>query len=90
MDGSGSLGAEPALVNNDLVTGDTSRLIRVLLEGAAEIPQSRRVGYYNVMPAFDSLNDREVADVVTYIRATYGHQFSPISTKEVHIQRMTK
>jgi mono/diheme cytochrome c family protein len=90
MDGSGLAGAQPALVGNDFVTGDSARLVRLLLKGAVELPPSRRAGYYNVMPPFGFLSDRKIAEVLTYVRYTYGPGASAITPEQVGSLRTAK
>jgi mono/diheme cytochrome c family protein len=87
MDGSGMLRAQPPLVQDDYVMGNPERLIRVVLKGAVEIPRSRRLGYDNVMPGFGSLDDKAIADVLTYVRYTYGDRSSSITPEQVRLQR---
>ncbi len=83
-DGQGVAGAFPPLAGADWVTGDTDRLVRILmhgLQGPVEVGGTR---YNGVMPAFGGrLSDEEIAAVLTYIRASWGHQASEVTASDV-------
>lgn len=75
-DGRGIPGAFPALVASPVVTGAPPEAAEVLLKG--------RGG----MPAFSgSLDDAEIAEVLTYARASWGNRAAPISGAEVEARR---
>lgn len=69
-DGVADMGIPP--LDKEWVSGDEGRLIRLTLHGARG---PMRVGgrtYDAVMPGHAFLSDREVADVLTYVRARWG------------------
>jgi len=75
-DGRGIPGAFPALVASPVVTGAPPDAAEVLLKG--------RGG----MPAFSgSLDDVEIAEVLTYARASWGNRAAPISGAEIEARR---
>jgi mono/diheme cytochrome c family protein len=41
------------------------------------------------MPAFKTLDDREVAEIVTYIRTAWGNSASPVTAEQVAKIRAT-
>ena len=87
--GLGSGSVYPPLVKSPWVTGSEERLIKLALHGMWGRMQvggkiydpSRGVP---PMTAFrDLLNDQEVADVLTFVRNTWGNQASPIDAEAV-------
>jgi mono/diheme cytochrome c family protein len=86
-DGYGVPNMQPALVDDDIVAGDPTQVIRVVLQGPAKVLPSGRPSYANVMPAFNQLTDEQIADVLSFIRHEYGHDASPISADEVKTVR---
>lgn len=84
--GSGVPGLNPPLRGVDWVTGDKTRLINVLLKGL----QGQEIDgepYDNVMPAHDFLTDQQLADVLTYIRSSFGNKAGEIKPEEIKAQR---
>ncbi len=86
-DGKGVTRLIPPLVGTDYVSGDKSRLIRILLQGLNEPIVVQEEEYYSPMASFQYLSDIESADVLTYIRTRFGGGASPVSVKEVQQQR---
>lgn len=72
-------GAQPSHINDDFVSGDPERMIRLMLNGARELPPSRCFGCYNVMAPFDFPDDQAIADVLTYVRHAHGKGASSIT-----------
>ena len=74
----------PALAGNPVVQGaDPSSLINIVLKGATlEGTQGAPTSY--TMPAFAwRLSDQEVADVLTFIRSSWGNQAAAVDAVEV-------
>lgn len=69
----------PQLGGDTLVLGrDPTTVLRVILQGAqAPDTPEKALGYS--MPSFATLSDQQVADVATYIRASWGNQASPVT-----------
>lgn len=70
--GLGIPGQFPPLVGSEWVDGGTKRLGAILLHG---INGPLKVGgqtYNQLMPAWNNLNDEKLAQVITYIRRTFG------------------
>jgi glucose/arabinose dehydrogenase/cytochrome c553 len=83
-DGSGVSSMQPALVNDAVVGGDPTVLIRVILKGPAAVLPADRTRYSNVMPPFASaLSDRDIADVATFLRRVAGGGASAVSPEQV-------
>jgi nitrite reductase (NO-forming) len=72
--GEGVEGTFPPLVKSEYVSGDTKRLINVVLQGqTGEIVVNGKT--YNMdMPAQSHLSDEEVADVINYIKTSWGNK----------------
>ncbi|MEX3953245.1 c-type cytochrome [Paraburkholderia sp. EG287B] len=89
-DGRGYTRVFPALGGNPVVQGkDPTSLIHVLLAGSAlEGTQSAPSSF--TMPPFGwRLSDQEVADVSTFVRASWGNTGAPVSAADVAKVRKT-
>ena len=86
-DGSGAPNLQPALRDDPVVAGDSARLIRILLRGPAAVLPPGRPHYQNVMPAMAGLPDRDLANVLTFVRKAFGHGAPPVTVAEVAAQR---
>jgi len=73
----------PQLGGDTLVLGrDPTTVLRVILEGAEAPDTPGKASGYS-MPSFATLSDQQVADVATYIRASWGNQASPVTADTV-------
>jgi len=87
-EGKGLPGVYPPLAGSDWVRGDKARIIKVILHG---LTGPVTVGGQNFghlpssvpMPALGGLSDEQIADVLTFVRASYGQQASPVTAAEV-------
>jgi mono/diheme cytochrome c family protein len=86
-DGNGVPGMNPPLSKTEWVLGDKSRLINVVLKGLTEPLQINDESYNAIMPAQSYLSDIEIANVLTYIRSSFGNKASAITPQEVKTQR---
>lgn len=84
--GSGVPNLNPPLRETDWVLGDKTRLINVVLKGLQGQEIEGDV-YDNAMPAHDFLTDVQIADVLTYIRSSFGNKASAITAEEVKTLR---
>ena len=82
-DGKGTSGRFPPLTQTDWVTGDKKRLIEVVLKGLDKNIQVNGETFVNAMPQHSFLSNDETANVLTYIRQSFGNQASPVKTEEV-------
>ena len=82
------------LVNSEWVLGDEKRLVLILLHGL-EGPIDVAGVHYNspdilpIMPAHSTMDDGDIAAILTYIRNEWGHQASPISRGVIGKTRVT-
>ncbi|WP_026997803.1 c-type cytochrome [Flectobacillus major] len=88
-DGSGVPNMNPPLIKTDWVLGDSARLINVVLKGLKG-EEINGDSYSNEMPAHDFLTDKQIAEVLTYVRSSFGNTASAIKPEYVKIQRQKK
>ncbi len=83
VDGQGTPGKYPRLADNAIVLSqDPMSQTRLVLEGAVT-PKTAAGPAQQHMPAFAQLTDRQVADVLTYIRQSWGNSAPPVSERKV-------
>jgi mono/diheme cytochrome c family protein len=83
-DGSGVPQLNPPLKNTPYVLGDEKRLISIVMNGFSEGVEINGESYTNPMPPFGTaLNDAEIADVLTYVRNSFGNKAGEISVDQV-------
>jgi mono/diheme cytochrome c family protein len=90
VDGSGVPRLNPPLIKTKWVLGDKKRLIKVILHGMDEPIEIDGEEYDNVMAPHGFLKDEEVADVLTYIRNSFGNKASVITPAEVKTVRSSR
>lgn len=82
-DGSGVPGMHPPLIESDFVNGDKEELIKITLEGLSGKIEVNGETYNSIMPPHSHLSNKEIADVLTYIRGSFGNNSSEITPEEV-------
>lgn len=84
MTGEGIPGVYPTLKGSALATGDPSLPIRVVLHGF-QGPIERNGRTYNgvMQPWQNELSDQEIADVLTYVRTSWGNAAAAIDAAAV-------
>lgn len=85
--GSGVPKMNPPLIKTSYVTGDKKKLIKWVLQGSVEHADIDGESYSNNMPAQNYLTDQQIADVLTYIRASFGNKASAVLPAEVKTVR---
>lgn len=86
-DGGGVPNMNPTLIQTSYVLGDKEKIINVVLKGLAHLPIDGD-DYQNVMPSHSFLTDKQIADVLTYVRNSFGNKASAVSEKEVKALRV--
>jgi mono/diheme cytochrome c family protein len=86
-DGGGVPGLNPPLSKTEWVLGNKTTLINVVLKGMTDGVEIDGDLYTNPMPAQANLTDKEIADVLTYVRNSFGNKASAISEAEVRAAR---
>lgn len=89
-DGSGVPGLNPPLIKTTWVLGDKKRLINIVLKGMNEPIEVEDERYENVMAPHAFLKDDQVADVLNYIRNSFGNKASRVTAAEVKAVRAKK
>jgi mono/diheme cytochrome c family protein len=89
-DGSGVPRMNPPLIRTPYVVGDKKRLINVILKGLNEEVEINGEFYDNPMPPQPQLSDQQVADVLTYVRNSFGNKGTAITAAEVKAVRAKK
>ncbi len=74
----------PRLADNPVVqTGNPQSLVSIVLDGS-QTPRTARAPAQFTMPRFAwRLSDKDVADVVNFVRTSWGNSASPVSSAEV-------
>lgn len=88
-DGSGVPGMNPPLGKTDWVLGDSTRLIGVILKGLKNAEINGET-YSNEMASHDFLTDKQISEVLTYVRKSFGNNAGAISIEDVKQQRAKK
>ncbi len=82
-DGSGLRGMHPPLINNKTVNGKTDKLIEVTMKGMSGKVVIDGVEYNGIMPPHNHLTDKQIADVLTYIRQSFSNNSGAVTPAEV-------
>lgn len=86
-DGSGVPKLNPPLIKTSWVSGEKPKLIKWVLQGSVEKVDIDGESYTNNMPAQNYLTDQQIADVLTYVRSSFGNKASAITTADVKTVR---
>ena len=90
VDGHGVPNMNPPLIQTSYVLGDKAKLIKIVLNGFNEDVEINGNTYSNTMASHDFLKDQEIADVLTYIRNSFGNKASAVSVAMVKNLRSAK
>lgn len=78
----------PPLVNSEYVSGDPKRFAAMILKGVMGPITVDGKLYNSLMPAQESaLNDRKIAAILTYVRASFGNNSPPVDPELVKATR---
>jgi mono/diheme cytochrome c family protein len=87
-DGQGAEGVFPPLAKADYLMQNRARSIRQVLHGARGTMVVNGKTYTGEMPAQGGLSDADIADVLNYVRNSWGNQDTQMMTaQEVRAQR---
>ncbi|HEY1090152.1 MAG TPA: copper-containing nitrite reductase, partial [Burkholderiaceae bacterium] len=81
--GAGLPGVFPPLAKSDFLAGDTTRAIRVVLQGLSGKVKVNGQDYNSVMPPMNQLNDDEVANILSYVLNSWGNPGGQVSADSV-------
>ena len=77
-------GAFPPLAGNPVVSGDPKVVSHILLYGLNGIFNVAGKDYNGMMPAWKgTLTNKQIADVLTYIRSSWGNTGAPITEADL-------
>ena len=87
-DGSGVAGLQAPLVGSSVVAGDPATLIKVVLQGPAQVLPANRPKYAVQMPPFaTAFSDADIAETLTFVRRAFGKGASAVTAAQVKAQR---
>jgi mono/diheme cytochrome c family protein len=89
-DGGGAPRMNPPLIKTKWVLGDKTALIKIVLKGlkGGEIDIDGD-HFHNIMPPQEKvLTDQQIADVLTFVRNSFGNKASTVSIGEVKAVRL--
>ena len=89
-DGTGVPGMHPPLTKSDYVNGDPEKLITIVLKGLSGEVNINGDIYNNIMPPQPNLTDQQIADVLTFIRGSFGNHSGPVTVEQVKKVREEK
>jgi nitrite reductase (NO-forming) len=83
-DGKGLPAVFPPLAGSDYLKADKDRAVRIVTKGLTGPVTVNGANYNNVMPPHEgSLNQEQIADVLTYVMNSFGNDFGTVSTADV-------
>jgi len=87
VDGSGVANLNPPLINTKWTLGSKTVLIQQVLKGSSGKVEIDGDTFSNTMPPLKVLTDQQIADVLTYVRNSFGNKASAASVGEVKAVR---
>ena len=84
--GAGIPGAFPPLAKSDYLNKDLKRAIKQVIKGSNGVIVVNGVKFNGAMPA-QALNDKDIADVLTYVYSCWGNNKSVVTPAMVVAQR---
>jgi mono/diheme cytochrome c family protein len=85
--GEGVPGLYPPLTQTEFVLGDKERLIKIVLLGQEGPIIVKGQPYNNIMTKLDFLGDKEISEVLTFVRSDFGNDADPVTIDEVKAVR---
>jgi mono/diheme cytochrome c family protein len=86
-DAGGVQGMNPPLIKTKYVLGLKAPLIKIVLNGMTGDLDINGDTYHNVMAPHSDLTDQQIADVLTYVRNSFGNKASAVSVAQVKAVR---
>jgi mono/diheme cytochrome c family protein len=77
----------PPLANSSIAVGDATLPIKFILHGLMGPLTVGGTTYNSMMPAVAGVNDQEIADVLTYVRQSFGNQGTLVTSDQVKAVR---
>jgi len=86
--GAGVPGAFPPLAGNPMVTGSPDKVIAAVKHGLTGAVTVEGKSYSGAMPAWTGkLSNTEIADVLTYIRSSWGNKAEAVTDTQVEASK---
>lgn len=89
-DGSGVPGMHPPLGTGSWVGKDPKELVALLMKGLNGKVEVNGEVYNGAMPSQAQLTDQEMADVLSYVRSSFGNKFDPVDVELIKKVRSGK
>ncbi len=86
-DGGGVPRMNPPLSGTEYVNGNKQRIIGIVLKGLNSPLEINGETYENPMASHAFLKDEQIANVLTYVRSSFGNKSSAITATEVKAVR---
>jgi nitrite reductase (NO-forming) len=83
VNGEGILNQIPPLAKSDFLMADTERSIRVVLQGRSGEVEVNGKKYNGTMVPLNNLSDDEIANVLTYVRNSFGNSGDAVTPTTV-------
>jgi nitrite reductase (NO-forming) len=77
----------PSIAGVPIVNGDATLPIKFILHGLMGPITVDGVTYNSMMPPVAGVSDQEVADVLTYVRQSFGNKSNPVTADQVKAVR---
>lgn len=75
-DGNGVAGSFPPLKDSKYLTGQLEALRALIENGVTDTSKSQSLDYMQSMPAFDFLSEKEIEDIILYIKTKFNHDMN--------------
>ncbi len=85
--GQGLEGVFPPLAKSDFLMSDLNRAIGILLNGLTGAVTVNGKTFNSVMPPMSQLNDDEIANILSYVRNSWGNQNGAVTSADVSAVR---
>ena len=82
-DGSGNPGLYPPVAETKKVNGDIEELVNIVLHGLSGPVEVKGEIYNQFMAPHNFLSDEQVADLLSYVRSSFGNSSSIITKEQV-------
>ena len=77
----------PPLANAPIVAGNPELPVKFILQGLMGPITVNGMSYNSMMPPVAGVNDGDIADVLTYVRQSFGNQANPVTADQVKAVR---
>jgi len=86
-EGTGIQNVNPSLIKTKSVLGNKEQLIQIIIKGMEAGTEIDSIKYNNVMPPAPDIRDLDIADVLTYVRNSFGNKAKAVTAADVKAVR---